>query len=241
MLLLGLLAIVVAAPLLTAGSTQCDTGKAVSQVSNVVTVETGPYIYQWRENGSRIIIFTINDAVAFCQKGSSFFVVDADGRRHRFSMVRAIKRQPQPAAAPASAPLPPRGFAANLKQGPPSFHAVQVDKQWKAWMSTSGPEHYLVRVDGEHVYVEQVLDASAWLKIDTTLSGGLYTGTVEYGFENPLGGKPCTFKDSVEFRHVDPSRIEGAMKVLPESAVIDASCRFLGSGPRIERFTWIPE
>lgn len=230
--------ILVTAAIIARGASSCnsESGTARRQVANILTVETGQYTYEWQLHGRPNLVFVLNETFQFCKRGSFFFVDDAEGRRRKFSVVTAIKRLPPPPAAQ----LPPRGFAANLKQGPPSSHEVQVDKNWKAWMSTSGPEHYLVRADGEHVYVEQVLDASAWLKIDTTLSGTLYTGTVEYGFANPIG-KPCSYRGSVEFVRVEPSRIQGAMTVLPESAVIDANCRSMGPGPRIERFTWIPE
>jgi hypothetical protein len=181
------------------------------------------------------LIFVINEKFMFCRKGSSFFVNDADGKRRRFSEVEAVKLLAPPPE------VPPHGFVANLEEGPPSFHAAQLDTQWKTWMSTSGPEHYLVRFDGEHVYVEQVIGGGAWLKIDTTVSGKVFTGTVEYGFTNPANKKPCPLKGAAEFTLVSSSRIQGAMTVLPASAVIAADCTFLGPGPKIQRFTWIPE
>jgi hypothetical protein len=59
---------------------------------NLVTVDTGPYRYQWEElkNGRRLV-FTINEQFKFWRYGSLFLVVDSEGKTHKFGLVTAVK------------------------------------------------------------------------------------------------------------------------------------------------------
>jgi hypothetical protein len=62
---------------------------------NVVTVDTGPYRYQWqelRENGR--LVFTINERFKFWRYKNLFLVVDSEGTTHKFELVAAEKIQP---------------------------------------------------------------------------------------------------------------------------------------------------
>lgn len=53
---------------------------------NAVTVEVGPYIYQWYEVGSRAIILPVNDTIMFYRDGPWFIVLDIKNRKHKFAM-----------------------------------------------------------------------------------------------------------------------------------------------------------
>lgn len=60
---------------------------------NFVTVDTGPYRYQWqelKENGR--LIFVLNEQFRFWQYGNKFLVVDIEGKTHKFGMVSAVKK-----------------------------------------------------------------------------------------------------------------------------------------------------
>jgi len=59
---------------------------------NRVTIDTGPYRYQWEErkkNGR--LVFTINEPFWFYRYRAGFLVVDGVGKTHKFGLVSAIK------------------------------------------------------------------------------------------------------------------------------------------------------
>ena len=61
---------------------------------NLVTIDTGPYRYQWQElkdNGR--LVFTINEPFQFWRYGSLFLVVDSEGKTHKFGLVTALRKQ----------------------------------------------------------------------------------------------------------------------------------------------------
>ena len=59
---------------------------------NVVTVDVGPYRYQWQEQGKNYVILTVNDDVLFYRDGNWFIVVDNKNKKHKFSLISAAKR-----------------------------------------------------------------------------------------------------------------------------------------------------
>jgi hypothetical protein len=61
----------------------------------VITVETGPYRYQWeelREKGR--LVFTINERFTFWRYKNLFLVVDSEGNTHKFQLVSAERIRP---------------------------------------------------------------------------------------------------------------------------------------------------
>ena len=61
---------------------------------NVVTLDTGPYRYQWEElKDSGRLVFTINEQFRFWRYGNLFLVVDAEGKTHKFGLVTALRRE----------------------------------------------------------------------------------------------------------------------------------------------------
>ena len=60
--------------------------------SNIVTVETKDYRYQWAESGRNTIILTVNDDVLFYRDGDWFVVLDNKNRKHKFSLVGVVKK-----------------------------------------------------------------------------------------------------------------------------------------------------
>jgi hypothetical protein len=60
---------------------------------NVVTIDTGPYRYQWQElSDKHRLIFTINEQFQFWRYGRLFLVVDAQGKTHKFGLVSALRK-----------------------------------------------------------------------------------------------------------------------------------------------------
>ena len=59
---------------------------------NVVTVDVGPYRYQWQEKGNNYVILTVNDDVSFYRDGDWFVAVDTKNKKHKFSVISATKQ-----------------------------------------------------------------------------------------------------------------------------------------------------
>jgi len=55
--------------------------------SNVVTIDTAFYRYQWLEVGLDKIILPVNDVVEFYRDHDRFIVMDSRHRKHRFELI----------------------------------------------------------------------------------------------------------------------------------------------------------
>lgn len=85
---------------------QWETATVISQKltsdSSTVVVDTGAYSYVWQESTRspgwhRFIVLvhdqTVHDQVKFYRDGGWFVVLDDQGEKHKFSLVRAAKFQ----------------------------------------------------------------------------------------------------------------------------------------------------
>lgn len=197
----------------------------IYRVDQVVIIETANYAYlvSRRVWWSRASV-TVNGPVWFAIRGTSAYVLDDTQRQFKTALLRKVFRPPVVVQPVFESP----------------FMGEERGKDWRTWVSVSGPNRYSVRLDGTHVYAEQILSPTAWLKIEAIQSGNMYVGVVHFGFIDSHG-KSCSFEKQAEFTHVDPLRIDGAMVVLPSGASINPAECIANSNVEIRRFSWVPE
>ena len=60
--------------------------------SNIVTVETADYRYQWAEVGRKLVILPVNGEVRFYRDGKFFIVLDMEKKKHKFAVIGITAR-----------------------------------------------------------------------------------------------------------------------------------------------------
>lgn len=114
----------------------------------------------------------------------------------------------------------------------------------KVWKSTSCPDRYTVRFDGEFVYAELIPPDALrpwimYINLDARRSDKLYVGTIHYAAS--CRATSCPFEDQIEFNSITPTRIEGTMLTYPMDAKLNCNlCQFT-KPKQIITFVWIPE
>lgn len=158
--------------------------------------------------------------------GNTVYLLDESGRQFKTHLFQKIL-EPSPLSALTS--------ASTLSLPQPLF-----DDNRKRWISTSGPDRYGVRIDGDFIYADQILFGSRWFKVEAKRSGNLYVGRAHIGVTDP-SGRACTDDEQIEFTRITDARIEGALFGYPLDAQLDfGTCRY--SKPKeIRTFAWVPE
>ena len=57
-----------------------------------MVVETDQYRYRWQEQGKNFVVLAVNDSVKFYRDGAWFVVLDVKNKKHRFSLVGAVRK-----------------------------------------------------------------------------------------------------------------------------------------------------
>ncbi len=122
------------------------------------------------------------------------------------------------------------------------------------WKSLSSGTTKIIRVDGDHVYVETVVSEEhkrlqAFNLAELTKTGDKYVGQVRSGgtcFYNKWNVQKqnfCRAQYPIEIRVLTPTRIEGSAMEFPPSSKFDCEkCELKGKeGGKMTSFVWIPE
>ena len=120
------------------------------------------------------------------------------------------------------------------------------------WKSLASGYTKIIRVEGQHIYVETVLrpeerqaglfDLAELAKKD----GEKYTGVVRTAFlcswnNWTQGQNMCKLENKVEITSLTPTRIEGSVLTYPAGARFDCGkCQWSGK-LQMQPFVWIPE
>jgi len=141
-------------------------------------------------------------------------------------------------------------FAVRLSGSSSSLFEPAKQDFPKRWKSLVSANTFLVRVDAEHVYVENVMSdeikrLGGFSNWELKKSGDKYIGTRRAGRPCIHDGLTyeqnfCQLEDSTAITLLSPTRIEGVISGYPDSAKFSCKkCEF--KGDRVERpFVWIP-
>ena len=144
-------------------------------------------------------------------------------------------------------------FAVRLSGSSSDLFATAKQDFPKHWKSLVSASTFIIRLDAEHVYVENVVPEDAKRQGDFSnwefkKVGDKYVGTGRSGFscvyvdwtwENQRNF--CRFEGSAEFTLLSPTRIEGSVHQYSDDAKFNCrKCEFKGDQVD-EPFVWIPQ
>jgi hypothetical protein len=101
----------------------------------------------------------------------------------------------------------------------------------------------IVRIEGEHIYVETVISEdqqklSTIFRVgDLAKKGNIYVGTENSRW--PCKNNICSLQNQIEIQVLTPNRIEGIV-TYPGEKMDCGSCKWTGA-PGTNKFVWIPE
>jgi hypothetical protein len=119
------------------------------------------------------------------------------------------------------------------------------------WKSLTSGAVNVLRVEGDHVYVERIMSErqrqeGEFSLADLKKDGERYVGTFRfcivchYVFSGSISDR-CVFENAIEFLSFTPSRIEGRMMAPPDHSKLNCGkCRY-SKEFAWRSFVWIPE
>jgi hypothetical protein len=156
----------------------------------------------------------------------------------KFDIVQqAITRQQS--VAQTTQPAPPSIEA-------PDSSASDLSSEWpKRWKSMQTGAVFMLRVDGEYIYAEQIMSeeatkAGVFFLLELKKEGDKYVGKGTGRALKTPTGPACPLSYSAEFTRVTKQRIEGRGFGATSDAKFDwATCQF-SPPPAWQELSWIP-
>jgi len=148
-------------------------------------------------------------------------------------------------------------FGQRVGKAPNLFDAKGAAPTRSRWKSLTSGSTKIVRLEGDHLYVETILPdevakAGAFQLAELKKVGDVFVGVTRHSFGcvyeatdwNTLGTKNvpkrCTIEGAMEIQVFSPTRIEGVSDGYPGAKFNCKKCSY-SERPVKQSFTWIPE
>ena len=62
----------------------------VAYTTNIAVVETKDYRYTWSEHSKKKVVLPVHGTIRFYRDGDYFVVLDTNGKKHKFGLLKAV-------------------------------------------------------------------------------------------------------------------------------------------------------